>query len=93
MTKAEFIQKYKKGVNVFFKQNSGLTIKQAMSKLKKQPKPKDGYLSMTVGNVTLFYTNNVNYANGSVNNNGKGWYIADRTLSRFGHEIKLQNTL
>jgi hypothetical protein len=93
MTKVEFTQKYKKEVNVFFKRNSGFTIKQAMQKLKKDMKPYDRYISMSVGNVTLFYTDNINYANGSLNSNGKGWYINNKTVSRFGHEIKLQNTL
>jgi len=92
VTKEEF----KKNIIKFFKKESGLTITEAKAKIKsviiidKYGNTENDRIK--AGNVTLFFTNNKNYAGGEKNGYGRGWYISNQGLTG-GSTIKLASKL
>jgi len=87
---------FKKNIIKFFKEVTGLTITQAKVKIKKNLViDKYGNTDndrIKAGNVTLFFTNNKNYAGGLKNGYGRGWYISNQGF-KGGSEIKLSDKL
>ena len=67
----------------YFTDNTGKTIKQAISELKSSGLDEYGIMECVAGNIRLFYTSNKNYAYG-----GCGWYLTNMGLST-GSTIKL----
>lgn len=92
MQRAEF----KKEIIKFFTKQTGLTIKQAKDKIKKDLIiDKWGNTDndrIKAGNVTLYFTNNPNYAGGLKNGFGRGWYISNCGFTG-GSEVKLSDRL
>jgi len=89
-------ENFRKSIINFFQEGSKLNIKQAKEKIKSQLIiDKYGNTEndrIKVGNVTLFYTNNPNYAGGIKNGYGKGWYISNGGFTG-GSTIKLSDKL
>ena len=83
MTKQEF----KNNIFNYFRVNSGMTITEAKKQLVREEE--HGSSSITVGNVTLMYTTNPNYAGGRRMGNGKGFYIRACNNLASRQEIKI----
>ena len=87
---------FKKEIIKFFTKQTGLTIKQAKDKIKKDLIiDKWGNTDndrIKAGNVTLYFTNNPNYAGGLKNGFGRGWYISNRGFTG-GSVVKLSDRL
>lgn len=87
---------FKKSIVSFFEEQSGLTITQAMSDIKKKLVI-DEYGNthnerLKFANVTLFFTNNHNYAGGLKNGFGRGWYISNSGFTG-GSTVKISDKL
>lgn len=87
---------FKKNIITFFKKETGLSITEAKAKIKSELIiDKYGNTNndrIKGGNVTLFFTNNPNYAGGAKNGYGRGWYISNGGFTG-GSKIKLSSSL
>ncbi|MCF8339611.1 MAG: hypothetical protein K9I82_01420 [Chitinophagaceae bacterium] len=81
---------FAKKIKSFFRTETGLTVHQMISKMKKEREKDDMYF--TVSNVRLFYTDNPNYAGGVNNGYGRGWYITNKSCNVMGSYIKIKST-
>ena len=80
-------QEWKNSIFNYFRKNSGMTITEAKKQLIKEEE--FGSSSVTVGNVTLMYTTNSNYAGGSKMGNGRGFYISSSINLASRQELKI----
>lgn len=96
MFKSTTKEDFKKNIIKFFKKETGLSILEAKAKIKSTLIiDKWGNTDndrIKAGNVTLFFTNNNNYAGGSKNGYGRGWYISNGGFTG-GSTIKLTSSL
>lgn len=81
---------FAKKIKTFFRAETGLTVHQMITKMKKERGIDDMYY--TVSNVRLFYTDNPNYVGGVSNGYGKGWYITNKSCNVMESYIKIKST-
>lgn len=94
--KAVSKSEFEKNIKRFFEKESGMSINDAMRKLKEMVKiDKWGNThndQINAGNVVMRYTHNINYAGGLKNGFGRGIYLSNAGFTG-GSTIKLKNSL